>query len=146
MKSGGTSGTATADCRGLPCADRAESRPDGRFWQWRTVRSAGRAAAEATRAAGRPRTALLVLHGLVNNVILSHALGVGGTYFWPHEHSPGCINVLDVGPNDWVIRAINSAGCRQLRRQRAPSRLNTLEKLLAGSLRSRALQARQPRT
>jgi broad specificity phosphatase PhoE len=51
---------------------------------------------------------LLVLHGAINRAILSYALTGGGTYLGNFQQSPGCINVLDVGP-DWVLRAANIA-------------------------------------
>jgi broad specificity phosphatase PhoE len=88
--------------------------------------------------------ALLVLHGLVNNVILSHALGAGNDYFGRIEHSPGCINVLDMGatPGDWVVRAINLCPDAGNYADGVPgARLSTLEKLLAGSLRARSSAA-----
>ncbi len=56
-------------------------------------------------------TVLLVLHGGVNRVILSHAL-TGQRMFLGHlGQAAGCINVLDVGPgeNEWVVRVINYA-------------------------------------
>ena len=149
MKSGGTSGIATANLpRAFLALTEPRVGPDGRFGNGETVREVQeRVLPKLRELQADPNwdSALLVLHGLVNNVILSHALGAGNDYFGRIEHSPGCINVLDVGPNDWVIRAINlcpDAG--NYADSGAPSRLNTLEKLLAGSLRSRALQAQQP--
>lgn len=86
-------------------------------------------------------SALLVLHGLVNNAILSHALSGGRDYYGRIEHGPGCINVLDMGsgPNDWIVRAINLCPDTSNYADGVPgARLSTLEKLLAGTLRSRA--------
>lgn len=86
-------------------------------------------------------SALLVLHGLVNNAIISHAISGGRDYYGRIEHGPGCINVLDMGtgPNDWVVRAINLCPDASNYADGVPgARLSTLEKLLAGTLRSRA--------
>ena len=85
--------------------------------------------------------ALLVLHGLVNNAIISHAISGGRDYYGRFEHGPGCINVLDMGagPNDWMVRAINLCPDASNYADAVPdARLSTLEKLLAGSLRARA--------
>jgi len=89
-------------------------------------------------------SALLVLHGLVNNAILSHALSGGRDYYGRIEHGPGCINVLDMGtgPNDWIVRAINLCPDVSNYADGVPgARLSTLEKLLAGTLRARAAAA-----
>lgn len=89
-------------------------------------------------------SALLVLHGLVNNAILSHALSGGRDYYGRIEHGPGCINVLDMGsgPNDWIVRAINLCPDASNYADGVPgARLSTLEKLLAGTLRSRTTAA-----
>jgi broad specificity phosphatase PhoE len=52
-------------------------------------------------------TVLLVLHGAVNRAILSHAL-TGQRMFLGHfEQAPGCVNVLDVGDDEWIVRAVN---------------------------------------
>jgi probable phosphoglycerate mutase len=89
-------------------------------------------------------SALLVLHGLVNNAIISHAMSGGRDYFGRIEHGPGCINVLDMGagPNDWVVRAVNLCPDSSNYQDGVPgARLSTLEKLLVGTLRSRATAA-----
>jgi len=54
-------------------------------------------------------TALAVLHGGVNRAILSHALTGARTFFGALEQAPGCINVLDLGPDGWIVRAVNYA-------------------------------------
>lgn len=149
MKSGGTSGVATADLpRAFLALTEPKVGPDGRFGNGETVRELQeRVLPKLRELQADPGwdSALLVLHGLVNNAILSHALGGGADYFGRIEHSPGCINVLDVGPNDWVIRAVNLCpDASNYADGGAPARLNTLEKLLAGSLRARSQQARQP--
>jgi broad specificity phosphatase PhoE len=52
-------------------------------------------------------TALLVLHGGVNRAILSWALTGERLYLGPFEQAAGCINVLDVGEDGWIVRAVN---------------------------------------
>jgi probable phosphoglycerate mutase len=50
-------------------------------------------------------TLLAVLHGAVNRAILSFALTGDRTFLGGFEQAPGCINVIDVGP-DWIVRAV----------------------------------------
>ena len=61
---------------------------------------------------------LLVLHGGVNRVFLSHALTAGTaqqeTFFAGFQQAPACINVIDVRrevrrnePHAWVLRTVN---------------------------------------
>jgi probable phosphoglycerate mutase len=52
-------------------------------------------------------TALAVLHGGVNRAIISWALTGERIYLGPFEQSAGCINVLDVGESEWIVRAVN---------------------------------------
>jgi broad specificity phosphatase PhoE len=53
-------------------------------------------------------TALIVLHGAVNRVILSRALVGDGPYLGHLEQSTACVNVLDRGPGPhWYVRAVN---------------------------------------
>src|SRR5262245_25824094 len=54
-------------------------------------------------------TALLVLHALVNNAIVSHALTGGRDYLGRFEQSAGCLTILDLGtaPADWIVRGVN---------------------------------------
>jgi broad specificity phosphatase PhoE len=52
-------------------------------------------------------TALAVLHGGVNRAILSWALTGERLYLGPFEQAAGCINVLDVGEDGWIVRAVN---------------------------------------
>jgi probable phosphoglycerate mutase len=54
-------------------------------------------------------TILAVLHGAVNRAILSFALTGERVFLGNFEQSPGCINVLDVGVDEWVVRAVNVA-------------------------------------
>ncbi|MFD2272798.1 histidine phosphatase family protein [Undibacterium arcticum] len=81
-------------------------------------------------------TALLVLHGLVNGALISHALTGGKAHLGRLEQQPGCINVLDVGEHhdDWVVRAINV--CPDLSAYQS-TRLLTVEHMLDQVLRSR---------
>jgi broad specificity phosphatase PhoE len=52
-------------------------------------------------------TALAVLHGGVNRAIISWALARERIYLGPIEQAAGCINVLDVGESEWIVRAVN---------------------------------------
>jgi len=54
-------------------------------------------------------TALIIVHTLVNQVILSEALTGGDEIYGRIEQGTGCINILDVGPgsDEWVVRAVN---------------------------------------
>ena len=71
---------------------------------------------------------LAVLHGAVNRAILSHALTGGRLYLGNLEQSPGCINVLDVSEDDWVVRAV---GITPLDLAHRAGRLRTMEELWA---------------
>ena len=51
--------------------------------------------------------ALLVLHGAVNRAILGRALTGERVFIGGFEQSPGCINVLDVRTDEWIVRAVN---------------------------------------
>ena len=51
---------------------------------------------------------LIVAHGGVNRVILTHALGSGLAGFAALEQDPGCVNILDVDDSGrWIVRLIN---------------------------------------
>jgi broad specificity phosphatase PhoE len=54
-------------------------------------------------------TALAVLHGGVNRAILSYVLTGERLFLGPFEQAPACINILDVGAEDWIVRAVNIA-------------------------------------
>ena len=73
-------------------------------------------------------TALAVLHGGVNRAILSYALTGEKTFFGGFEQAPGCINVLDVGPDGWIVRAVDYAPEDALHTR---TRLTTMEELYA---------------
>lgn len=82
--------------------------------------------------------ALLVLHGVVNAALLSHAVSGGQRLMlgsW--VQSPACINVLDLGegPGDWLLRVCNYAPREPLH---AEERATTMEALFAQYLRYRA--------
>jgi broad specificity phosphatase PhoE len=70
-------------------------------------------------------TALAVLHGGVNRIVLSYALTGGGrTYYGGFEQAPACINVLDLGADgEWVVRTVNYVPYDPLH----PGRTTTME-------------------
>lgn len=51
-------------------------------------------------------TALMVLHGGTNRAILSRALTGEPSFLGHIEQSPGCLNIIDIGP-DWYVRTVN---------------------------------------
>jgi broad specificity phosphatase PhoE len=71
---------------------------------------------------------LAVLHGGVNRAILSYALTGARAFLGNFEQSPGCINVLDVADDDWVVRAVNTAPTDLAHRC---GRMRTMEELWA---------------
>jgi len=75
---------------------------------------------------------LLVLHGGVNRALISRALAGGRAFFGRFEQSPACINIIDVGASDLVVRATNLAPTQWLHER---ERHTTMEKLLAQYLR-----------
>ncbi len=77
--------------------------------------------------------ALCVLHGGVNRALLGHALTGGRTFLGRLEQAPACINVLDVGAGDIVVRGTNLAPTQWLHER---ERYTTMEKLLAQYLRA----------
>jgi probable phosphoglycerate mutase len=80
--------------------------------------------------------ALLVLHGAVNRAVLSHALAGERIFLGAFEQEPGCINVLDVGPDGrWVVRGVNHTPYDPVHVD-AP-RLTTMEHLWQEYLNSR---------
>jgi broad specificity phosphatase PhoE len=80
-------------------------------------------------------TALLVLHALVNNTILSQALTGDASYYGRFDHGAGCFSIIDVGADfsDAVVKAVNVCP------DPSPyaSRLLTLESLLAQAMKGR---------
>ena len=73
-------------------------------------------------------TLLLVLHGAVNRALLSHALTGGRAFFGRIEQAPACINVIDQGAKDLIVRAVNLAPTQWLH---ADDGRTTMERLLA---------------
>jgi len=76
--------------------------------------------------------ALCVLHGGINRALLGRALTGTRSFLGRLEQSPACINVLDIGADDVVVRATNLAPTQWLHES---ERLTTMEKLLAQYLR-----------
>jgi probable phosphoglycerate mutase len=70
-------------------------------------------------------TALAILHGGVNRIVLSYALTGGArTYYGGFEQAPACINVLDLGSDgDWIVRTVNYVPYDPLH----PARTTTME-------------------
>ena len=75
---------------------------------------------------------LLVLHGGVNRALLGRALTGDRAFFGRLEQLPACINIVDVGTYDLVVRAVNLAPTQWLHQHES---LTTMEKLLAQYLR-----------
>jgi probable phosphoglycerate mutase len=70
-------------------------------------------------------TALAILHGGVNRIVLSYALAGDRTYFGTFEQAPACINVLDLGEGGWIVRTVNYIPYDPLH----PARTTTMEHL-----------------
>lgn len=83
---------------------------------------------------------LLVLHGGVNRALLSYLLAGQRCFLGRMEQAPACINVVDVGRRDCVVRAVNLAPTQWLHER---ERYTTMEKLLAQYLR---LEGSSPKT
>ena len=71
-------------------------------------------------------TALAVLHGGVIRAILSFALTGERVFLGNFEIAPASISVLDVGDDDWVVRAVNVTPYDLAHRR---TRLRTMEEL-----------------
>jgi len=69
---------------------------------------------------------LAVLHGAVNRAILSLALTGERAFLGGFEQAPACINVLDVGEDGWVVRAVNTVAYDLVH---ARGRATTMEEL-----------------
>ena len=70
-------------------------------------------------------TALAVLHGGVNRAVLSWALTGERLYLGHFEQAAGCVNVLDVGDDGWIVRTVNYVPYDPLH----PARTTTMEHL-----------------
>jgi probable phosphoglycerate mutase len=84
--------------------------------------------------AGDWDTLLAVFHGGVNRIVLSHALTGGRTYLGGFEQAPACINVIDVGEADQVLRTVNYVPYDPLH----PARTTTMEQYWEQYVRRRA--------
>jgi broad specificity phosphatase PhoE len=75
----------------------------------------------------RWRQLLVVAHGGVNRVLLTHALGLPLHGFGVLEQDPGCINILDVDDaGRWLIRLVNYTPYNAIKRG---LELTTMERL-----------------
>lgn len=74
------------------------------------------------------RCLLLVLHGGVNRALLARAAFGKRSFLGRIEQGPGCINIVDVGAADMVLRAVNLTPTQWLQEQDTAT---TMEKLLA---------------
>ena len=79
-------------------------------------------------------SALVVLHGGVNRALISRVLAGSRAFFGRIEQSPACINIIDAGADDLVLRGVNLAPTQWLHER---ERHTTMEKLLAQFLRLR---------
>ena len=79
-------------------------------------------------------SALVVLHGGVNRALISRVLAGSRAFFGRIEQAPACINIIDVGADDLVLRGVNLAPTQWLHER---ERHTTMEKLLAQFLRLR---------
>ncbi len=70
-------------------------------------------------------TALAVLHGGVNRIVISYALTGTRLYLGAFEQAPACVNVLDVGVDGWIVRIVNYVPYDPL----YPARATTMEHL-----------------
>lgn len=78
---------------------------------------------------------LIVAHGGVNRVILTHAFGCGLAGFGSLEQDPGCINILDVEPDGrLLVRLVNFTPYNALKNG---LELTTMERLFVEYLESR---------
>ena len=80
------------------------------------------------------RSLLLVLHGGVNRALLSRAMAGGRAFFGRLEQTPACINIVDHGAGDLVVRAMNIAPTQWLQQHEQHT---TMEKLLMQYLQAR---------
>jgi probable phosphoglycerate mutase len=95
---------------------------------------------DALLADGSWDVALLVLHGAVNRVILSRAITGERLFLGGFEQSPGCVNILDVGPTgEFVVRAVNHTPYDPA--HAAAPRLTTMEQLWSEYVEARRRRA-----
>jgi broad specificity phosphatase PhoE len=79
------------------------------------------------------RCLLLVLHGGVNRALLARAASGRRGFLGRLEQGPGCINIIEVGAADIVLRAVNLTPTQWLQQD---ERSTTMEKLLAQYLKT----------
>ena len=79
------------------------------------------------------KSLLMVLHGGVNRALISRALAGESAFFGRMEQLPACINIIDVGAAELVVRAVNLAPTQWLHQHES---MTTMEKLLAQYLRA----------
>jgi probable phosphoglycerate mutase len=81
---------------------------------------------------------LVVAHGGVNRVLLTHAFGSGLAGFGSLEQDPGCINILDVEPDGrLLVRLVNFTPYNALKNG---LELTTMERLFVEYLESRGAE------
>ena len=81
------------------------------------------------------RKLLVVAHGGVNRVLLTHAFGSGLAGFGSLEQDPGCINIIDVEPDGrLLVRLVNFTPDNALKNG---LELTTMERLFVEYLESR---------
>ena len=71
---------------------------------------------------------LMVLHGGINRALLARALTGERAFFGALEQLPACINIVDVGADHMIVRAVNLALTQWLHQHESRT---TMEKLLA---------------
>ncbi|WP_280150392.1 histidine phosphatase family protein [Piscinibacter sp. XHJ-5] len=71
---------------------------------------------------------LMVLHGGVNRALLARAITGQRAFFGSLEQLPACINIIDVGSDHMIVRAVNLAPTQWLHQHESQT---TMEKLLA---------------
>jgi probable phosphoglycerate mutase len=74
------------------------------------------------------QTLLMVLHGGVNRALLTQALTGARGFLGRLEQLPACINIVDVGDDHMIVRAVNLAPTQWLHQHESET---TMEKLLA---------------
>jgi len=71
---------------------------------------------------------LMVLHGGINRALLARAMTGERAFFGALEQLPACINIVDVGADHMIVRAVNLAPTQWLHQHENQT---TMEKLLA---------------
>lgn len=111
--------------------------PDTPFLGGETLGQATHRALEAwsDALAGEGNTLLLVAHGFINRLILSHCLGAPLTAIASMEQDTGCINLIEVdSAGKYLVRLVNFTPHDPAKAQ---FRLSTLESLFQQFLRGK---------